>query len=59
MHHPTDVIGSVVGALGCIAFALLATRTAVAVQHANEATTAGPGERDLPATPLPDVRVGS
>jgi undecaprenyl-diphosphatase len=36
MHHPTDVIGSVVGALGCLAFALLATRTGVAVEDANE-----------------------
>jgi undecaprenyl-diphosphatase len=36
MHHPTDVIGSVVGAVGCMAFALLATRTGVAVQDGNE-----------------------
>ena len=31
MHHPTDVIASVIGAAGCLAFALLATRTGVAV----------------------------
>lgn len=36
MHHPTDVIGSVIGALGCLAFAFLATRTGVAVAEANE-----------------------
>jgi undecaprenyl-diphosphatase len=36
MHHPTDVIGSVMGALGCLAFAFLATRTGVAVAEANE-----------------------
>jgi membrane-associated phospholipid phosphatase len=31
MHHPTDVIGSAVLGFGCLMFALLATRTAVAV----------------------------
>ena len=36
MHHPTDEIGSVIGALGCLAFAFLATRTGVAVAEANE-----------------------
>jgi hypothetical protein len=36
MHHPTDVIGSVIGAFGCLAFAFLATRTGVAVDEANE-----------------------
>jgi membrane-associated phospholipid phosphatase len=36
MHHPTDVIGSVIGAFGCLAFAFLATRTGVAVAEANE-----------------------
>ena len=36
MHHPTDVIGSVIGAIGCLAFAFLATRTGVAVSEANE-----------------------
>ncbi|HJS27752.1 MAG TPA: phosphatase PAP2 family protein, partial [Actinomycetota bacterium] len=36
MHHPTDVIGSLVGALGCLAFAFLATRTGVAVAESNE-----------------------
>jgi membrane-associated phospholipid phosphatase len=36
MHHPTDVIASVIGALGCLAFAFLATRTGVAVAEANE-----------------------
>lgn len=36
MHHPTDEIGSLVGAIGCMAFAFLATRTGVAVAEANE-----------------------
>jgi undecaprenyl-diphosphatase len=36
MHHPTDAIGSVIGAVGCLAFAFLATRTGVAVAEANE-----------------------
>jgi membrane-associated phospholipid phosphatase len=56
MHHPTDVIGSVIGALGCLAFALLATRTGVAVAEANE-RAAGEGSRphaqegERPGTP--------
>jgi membrane-associated phospholipid phosphatase len=67
MHHPTDVMGSVIGALGCLAFAFLATRTGVAVAEANErAATEGSqphareGERpDAPAptTPPADVEV--
>jgi undecaprenyl-diphosphatase len=44
MHHPTDVIASVIGAVGCLAFAFLATRTGVAVAEANErAASDGPG----------------
>jgi hypothetical protein len=35
MHHPTDLMGSMIGAAGCLAFALLATRTGVAVSEAN------------------------
>jgi membrane-associated phospholipid phosphatase len=72
MHHPTDMIGSVIGALGCLAFAFLATRTGVAVAEANERAASddsGPqtldGERPAPAsTPAsaaparpPDVEV--
>ncbi|MGZ8565653.1 MAG: phosphatase PAP2 family protein [Actinomycetota bacterium] len=30
MHHPTDLVGSMIGAAGCLAFALLATRTGMA-----------------------------
>ena len=46
MHHPTDVIGSVVGALGCLAFAFLAIRTGVAVAEANKRVTKDdPGRR--------------
>ncbi len=42
MHHPTDVMGSVVLGAGSLLFALLATRTAGAVrdQRAHEAGTA-------------------
>jgi membrane-associated phospholipid phosphatase len=63
MHHPTDVIGSVIGALGCLAFAFLATRTGVAVAEANERAASnhsGPpssdGERRLTApAPAPAI----
>jgi membrane-associated phospholipid phosphatase len=48
MHHPTDVIASVIGALGCLAFAFLATRTGVAVAEANErAASDDHGQRTL------------
>jgi hypothetical protein len=47
MHHPTDEIASVVGAIGCMAFAFLATRTGVAVAEANErAASDHSGERE-------------
>jgi membrane-associated phospholipid phosphatase len=63
MHHPTDVIGSVIGALGCLAFAFLATRTGVAVSEANERAAGGDsrpntleGERpDAASAPAPTV----
>ena len=52
MHHPTDVIGSVIGALGCLAFAFLATRTGVAVAEANErAAMDDRGQAPAPALP--------
>jgi membrane-associated phospholipid phosphatase len=57
MHHPTDMIGSVIGALGCLAFAFLATRTGVAVAEANERAPSDDsgrqtldGERPAPAS---------
>ena len=49
MHHPTDMVGSVVGAFGCMAFALLATRTGVAVHEANEAVEARTAAAASPA----------
>ena len=52
MHHPTDVIASVIGAAGCLAFALLATRTGLVVAEREDATS----ESD-PAGPDP-VPVG-
>jgi membrane-associated phospholipid phosphatase len=61
MHHPTDVIGSVIGAFGCLAFAFLATRTGVGVAEANDraasddsGTQTLDGERPAPA-PAPAV----
>jgi membrane-associated phospholipid phosphatase len=61
MHHPTDVIGSVIGALGCLAFAFLATRTGVAVAEANErAASEDSGRQTLdgarPDAPVPPDR---
>jgi undecaprenyl-diphosphatase len=71
MHHPTDVIASVIGAFGCLAFAFLATRTGVAVAEANEraasddhgrrpSTANGPSPNPLPPMlldPPADVEV--
>lgn len=49
MHHPTDLMGSMIGAAGCLAFALLATRTGVAVSEANaEADAAAAAATALP-----------
>jgi membrane-associated phospholipid phosphatase len=65
MHHPTDAIGSVIGAFGCLAFAFLATRTGVAVAEANEraesddSTQTLDGERPAPApAPAAPARPG-
>ena len=33
MHHPTDEMGSAIGAFGCMVFALIATQAAVAAAH--------------------------
>jgi membrane-associated phospholipid phosphatase len=41
MHHPTDVMGSVVIAAGALIFALLACRTAGAVLHERTAKAEG------------------
>ena len=47
MHHPTDVIASVIGAAGCLAFALLATRTGLVVAEREDATSESDlGEHD-------------
>lgn len=54
MHHPSDVIASAVGAAGCLAFALLATRTGVAVAESeHDAAPTRPT-----AVPIP-VRAGT
>jgi undecaprenyl-diphosphatase len=52
MHHPTDVIGSLIGAMGCLAFAFLATRTGVAVDERNDRAA----RERAPAEPLDDDR---
>jgi membrane-associated phospholipid phosphatase len=54
MHHPTDVIGSVIGATGCLAFAFLATRTGVAVAEENERAERADAGRDGATPQLPD-----
>lgn len=33
MHHPTDEVGSLIGAYGCLVFAVVATQAAVAAEH--------------------------
>jgi membrane-associated phospholipid phosphatase len=53
MHHPTDVIGSVIGAFGCLAFAFLATRTGVAVAEANERAASDDADTQPPDGELP------
>ncbi len=57
MHHPTDMIGSLIGAVGCLLFALLATRTGVAVSESNaELERARTPNAALPTEPA-DVEV--
>lgn len=53
MHHPTDVIGSVVLGTGALLFALLAVRTAGAVneRRANDAGTAEPSPTAVEVLP--------
>ena len=41
MHHPTDVMGSVVLGVGCLMFALLACRTAGAITNQRRETGTG------------------
>ena len=36
MHHPTDLVGSLVGALACMLIALLAVRTAIVAARSRE-----------------------
>jgi len=64
MHHPTDVIASVIGAAGCLVFALLATRTGLVVAERGSATSeSDPGEPDPVSVRVPtgasDVEVMS
>jgi membrane-associated phospholipid phosphatase len=53
MHHPTDVMGSVVLGAGCLMFALLASRTADAVhdRRAHRAGTAASSPTDVEVPP--------
>ena len=64
MHHPTDVIASVIGAAGCLALALLATRTGLVVAEREDATSErDPGRPDPITVKVPtrasDVEVAS
>jgi len=53
MHHPTDVMGSVVLGAGCLIFVLLASRTAGAItdQRNREAGTAASSPTDVEVLP--------
>jgi undecaprenyl-diphosphatase len=51
MHHPTDVIASMIGAAGCLAFALLATRTGVAVAESNHEAEEAEAATDRAGSP--------
>jgi undecaprenyl-diphosphatase len=53
MHHPTDVMGSVVLGVGSLMFALLATRTAGALtdRRTHDAGTAGSTPTDVEVVP--------
>jgi undecaprenyl-diphosphatase len=58
MHHPTDLVGSMIGAAGCMAFALLATRTGVAVARSEPrdetGATLAPAASDVIAVRVQD-----
>lgn len=60
MHHPTDAIASLIGAAGCLVFALLATRTGVSVaesNHQHDETAERSTASDTVPTDAADVRV--
>jgi membrane-associated phospholipid phosphatase len=52
MHHPTDEIASMIGAAGCLAFALLATRTGVAVAESNHEAEEAEAATDRAGAPV-------
>ena len=58
MHHPTDVIASALAAFACLAFALLATRTATAVAEARDSEDASvEAALQVTVAGAPDARV--
>lgn len=48
MHHPTDLVGSLVGALACMLFALLAIRSAVVSTRAGDAPPSSGARDEMP-----------
>jgi membrane-associated phospholipid phosphatase len=53
MHHPTDVMGSVVLGSGALIFAVMACRTAGAVNHRRAAKTEGPASAPIDTQVVP------
>jgi membrane-associated phospholipid phosphatase len=53
MHHPTDVMGSVVLGAGALIFAVMACRTAGAVSHRRAAKTEGAASASIDTQVVP------
>lgn len=53
MHHPTDVMGSVILGAGALIFAVTACRTAAAVNHRRAAKTEGPASTSADTKVVP------
>lgn len=57
MHHPSDVVGSMIGAAAALSFALLATRTGVAVSERRTREAEPPTDVPSPPRDTPDMEV--
>jgi membrane-associated phospholipid phosphatase len=53
MHHPTVVMGSAVLGAGALIFAVMACRTAGAVNHRRATKTAGPASAPIDTQVVP------
>ena len=53
MHHPTDLVGSLVGALACMVIALLAVRTAIVAARTREDRSRLDVTNELPREAVP------